>query len=98
MRLDQFDKLQVLVRELKEYLLQIKQANYRLIKENEKLKEELDRRGAQPVSSSSSIREEINELKEENKQLRIKNKEARARLNKLISFVNGKTAQFNGVE
>ena len=41
MRLDQFDKLQVLVRELKEYLLQIKQANYRLINEKEKLKENL---------------------------------------------------------
>ena len=95
MRLDQFDKLQVLVRELKEYLLQIKQANYRLIKENEKLKEQLTVKETQPGNSS---REEINELKEENKQLRIKNKEARARLNKLISFVNGKTAQFSGVE
>ena len=95
MRLDQFDKLQVLVRELKEYLLQIKQANYRLIKENEKLKEELTLRGIQPGISN---REEINELKEENKQLKIKNKEARARLNKLISFVNSKTAQLNGVE
>jgi len=95
MRLDQFDKLQVLVRELREYLLQIKQANYRLLKENEKLKEELATRGTQPGVSG---REEINELKEENKQLRIKNKEARARLNKLISFVNGKTAHLNGVE
>ena len=97
MRLDQFDKLQVLVRELREYLLQIKQANYRLLRENEKLKEELATRGTQPGVSVSG-REEINELKEENKQLRIKNKEARARLNKLISFVNGKTAHLNGVE
>jgi len=95
MRLDQFDKLQVLVRELKEYLLQIKQANFRLIKENEKLKEQIATKGSLPGDSS---REEINELKEENKQLRIKNKEARARLNKLISFVNGKTAQYNGVK
>ena len=95
MRLDQFDKLQVLVRELKEYLLQIKQANYRLIKENEKLKEQIETKGSQPGISG---RDEINELKEENKQLRIKNKEARARLNKLINFVNGKTAQFSGVE
>jgi len=95
MRLDQFDKLQVLVRELKEYLLQIKQANFRLLKENEKLKEELANRGSQPGSFS---REELNELKEENKQLKIKNKEARARLNKLISYVDGKSAQFNGVE
>jgi len=95
MRLDQFDKLQVLVRELKEYLLQVKQANHRLLKENEKLKEQL---ANSEVPVSTSGREEINELKEENKQLRIKNKEARARLNKLIKFVNGKTAQFNGVE
>ena len=95
MRLDQFDKLQVLVRELKEYLLQVKQANFRLINENEKLKERIEIIESQ---SGNPSQVEINELKEENKQLRIKNKEARARLNKLISFVNGKTAQYDGVE
>lgn len=95
MRLDQFDKLQVLVRELKEYLLQVKQANFRLIKENEKLKEKIEILELQPGASNQV---EVNKLKEENKQLKIKNKEARDRLNRLINFVNKKTVHSNGVE
>lgn len=95
MRLDQFDRLQVLVRELKEYLLQVKQANYRLVKENEKLKEKIESIETQTGPADLS---EVNKLKEENKELKIKNIEARARINKLITFVSGKTAQFNGVD
>ena len=42
MRLDQFDKLQILVRELKENLLQLRQTNYRLIQENEELRSKME--------------------------------------------------------
>jgi hypothetical protein len=84
MRLDQFDKLQVLIRELIDKTLLLKQANYRLNEENEKLKAKIEQIELQKPGSNLL---DLSKLKEENKQLRIKNNQALERLEELIGFV-----------
>lgn len=84
MRIDQFDKLQVLVRELREKVLQLRQANYRLNEQNEKL---LSKLAIYEQNSESNEPFDVLKLKEENKQLKQNNNEAKERLNNLIGFV-----------
>lgn len=84
MRLDQFDKLQVLIRELKEKVLQLRQANHRLNEENANLRAKM---GQLELNDPGSKLIDLSKLKEENKQLKIKNNEALERLEELIGFV-----------
>jgi len=84
MRLDQFDKLQVLIRELKEKVLQLRQANHRLNEENEKYRARVEELESQAPGDKLL---DLSKIKEENKQLKIKNNEALERLEELIGFV-----------
>lgn len=89
MRIDQFDRLQVLVRELREKVLLLRQANYRLNEENEKLVSKLE---IYEQHSENDEPFDVLKLKDENKQLKQKNNDAKERLNNLIGFVESNVA------
>ena len=89
MRIDQFDKLQVLVRELREKLLQLRQANYRLNEENEKLAAKL---AVYEEHSEDDVPFDVLQMKNENIQLKQKNKEAKERLQELLGYVESNVA------
>ncbi len=94
MKLDQFDKLHGLVKELEEKTRLIKQENYTLNLENKKLKDKI------LILESKSNGQgliELEKAKKENESLSIKNKEARARLSQLISRVEGNNVLEKGV-
>ncbi len=89
MRIDQFDRLQVLVRELREKVLQLRQANYRLNEENEKLVSKI---AIYEQNSEDNEPFDVLKIKDENKQLKQKNNQAMERLEDLIGFVESNVA------
>jgi FtsZ-binding cell division protein ZapB len=91
MRLDQFDKLQNLVKELEEMTRKLKQENYILNQENQKLKNQLS-----ITKTNNFDLEEIEQLKAENNILKNKNNVARTRLNQLIGVVEKSVVHGNG--
>ena len=89
MRIDQFDRLQVLVREIREKVLQLRQANYRLNEENEKL---VGKIAIYEQNSENNEPFDVLKIKDENKQLKQKNNQAMKRLEDLIGFVESNVA------
>ena len=94
MRLDQFDKLHVLVKELQEKASILKQENSKLNLENKKFKEKILVFESNPHEGEI---EELNKLKKENELLKLKNNDARAHLSQLISKVEGNIVLEKGV-
>ena len=89
MRIDQFDRLQVLVRELREKVLQLRQANYRLNEENEKL---INKLAIYEQHSEHDEPFDVLKIKDENDKLKQKNSEAKQHLNELLGFVESNVA------
>ena len=94
MRLDQFDKLHILVKELLEKASILKQENSKLNLENQKLKEKLSVLESNPNQQGF---EELNKLKKENELLKLKNNDARTHLSQLINKVEGNIVLEKGV-
>ncbi|KAA3617472.1 MAG: hypothetical protein D8M58_02110 [Calditrichaeota bacterium] len=94
MKLDQFDKLHDLLKELEEKTRLFKQENYKLKIENKKLQDKIS---LLELNSNSQGLSKVTEIKKENESLKIKNNEAKARLAHLISQVEGNIAFEKGV-
>ena len=86
MKLDQFDRLQNLVRETSDVILKLKFENKNLMEKNEKMQRELD-------SKSEKTAHKLQRLEEENRILREKQEKVTSRLmhlrNKVKSLNEG---------
>jgi len=94
MKLDQFDKLHVLVKELEEKTRILKHENHILKLENKKLNEQISTFKSNPDGQGLI---ELKNIKNENELLKTKNKEARTHLAQLISRVEGNIVLEKGV-
>jgi ABC-type phosphate transport system ATPase subunit len=95
MNLAQFDKLKELVKEVLIKLRQLKYKNIKLEKENIKLKNRLQTFEQLPGEFDVSIYEN---LKSENERLKNKNQKVNLHLQKLVSQLEQKAFQSNGVD
>jgi len=94
MKLDQFDKLQNLLTELEDKVLQLKQSNYRLDRENKSLKSNLS---ALESLGNINFQKENLQLKQENEKLNAINGESLKRINHLIKMMSSQNVLGNGV-
>ncbi len=94
MKLDQFDKLQKLLTELEDKVLQLKQSNYRLDRENKSLKSNLS---ALESLGNINFQKENLQLKQENEKLKAINSESLKRINHLIKMIGSQNVLGNGV-
>ncbi|MCD4692157.1 MAG: hypothetical protein K8R79_04535 [Calditrichales bacterium] len=95
MNLAQFDKLKELVEEVLIKLRQLKYKNIKLEKENIKLKSRLQTFEQLPGEFDVSLYEN---LKSENERLKNKNQKVNLHLQKLVSQLEQKAFQSNGVD
>lgn len=84
MHLIQFQKLQELIRETKDYIIQLKFENKRLQKENDELKRNLSDTSNQVPKN---LTEKLERLEEENRSLRRKHKRVSIRLVNMLDRV-----------
>jgi hypothetical protein len=84
MHLIQFQKLQELIRETKDYIIQLKFENKKLQKENDELKRNLSDTSNQVPKN---LTEKLERLEEENRSLRRKHKRVSIRLVNMLDRV-----------